>query len=392
MFEICRYAYSEIVQLNHSNMLDILMAASKLQMKFLTEKAIDFICKDGINDHTVFKILEANSKDNNMRISMKCFDYIQKSHKTVFKSSDFQSISSDMLRAMLQTCKVPKLSAKEAVAFWSAYPDNGAEDLDELIALITLMDDVEEINNNVPQQNRSDAGSTASSPGGSGNQGRNRRNGRQQGNQPDFRHQQPPGNFSNHGNGNRNQQPPGNFNNQSNGNRNQQNFQLQQNFQQQQFLQKQRQQATLLGNNFSLQGRSIRKHYTFANLDLMVMGLPIFITEIHFIYDLSSTDKDFELRILDVSAEQKTPIFYSNVSTSAKTNGEFTRYVLQRPCHVDSGTKIWISIDFKRGEHRLSLENYVVSKESTKDRLILRGDTKSFSSGQIISNIIFKDC
>lgn len=386
MVEICRYAYSDIVTLNHNNMLDVLKAASKLQMKFLVEKTVDFICKDGMSDHTVFKILEANRKDSNMRINMKCFDFIQKNHKTIFKSYDFQSISSDMLHAMLQTIKVPKLSAKEAIAFWSSHPDNSGEDLDELIALIELMEDVEEVNNNVPQSGRSDAGSVSS-------QNSSRRNNRQPGNNPNMR-RQPPNQFNN--------QPPNGHPNAQHFNqqqpRNAPNIQQQKNVHHQkmvqhqhQFLQKQQQLQPVCtsGNIFSLQGRTARKHFTFANLDLMVMTLPVVISEIHFIYDLSTTDKQFELKILDVSGEQKQPLYYENVPTSKKIDNEFSRYVLPRPCCIDGGKKIWISIDFKRGEHRLSLENYNVAPNSVKDRMILRRESNSNASGQIISNIIF---
>lgn len=387
MVEICRYAYSDIVTLNHNNMLDVLKAASKLQMKFLVEKTVDFICKDGMSDHTVFKILEANRKDSNMRINMKCFDFIQKNHKTIFKSYEFQSISSDMLHAMLQTIKVPKLSAKEAIAFWSSHPDNSGEDLDELIALIELMEDVEEVNNNVPQSGRSDAGSVSS-------QASSRRNNRQPGNNPNMRNRQPPNQFNN--------QPPNGHPNAQHFNqqqpRNAPNIQQQKNSHQQmrvqqhqQFLQRQQQlqQVCTSGNMFSLQGRTARKHFTYANLDLMVMTLPVVISEIHFIYDLSTTDKQFELKILDVSGEQKQPLYYENVPTSKKIDNEFSRYVLPRPCCIDGGKKIWISIDFKRGEHRLSLENYNVAPNSVKDRMILRRESNPNASGQIISNIIF---
>lgn len=148
MIEICRFAYSEVVKLTKENMLDILFAASKFQMKFLMEKTIDFICKDGMNENTVFKILEANQKESNMRISMKCFEYIQKNHEKCFKSPDFQLLSADLLRAIMQTCKVPRTAAKSAIALWSALPENADEDLDELIALVSLNEETAEVNNN----------------------------------------------------------------------------------------------------------------------------------------------------------------------------------------------------------------------------------------------------
>lgn len=379
MIEICRFAYSEVVNLTKENMLEVLFAASKFQMKFLMEKTIDFILKDGMNELTVYKILEANQKENNMRINLKCFEFIQKNHQKCFKVQDFLSVSSDLLRAIMQTCKIPRTAAKAAIALWSAFPDNSDDDLDELIALVSLNDDVEEVNNN----NKNDGSDTESvnsrmSTHTKSASGGNRQNRQRGDNKNQFR-----GNF-NEGN----QQ---NFNNQQQRRppRNMPNAAHQQKMvqQQQHILHHQ----TLLGipgvKNFFLKGEISRKHCQFANLNLTTLNQPISINEIHFIYDLSTTDREFELRIVDITGK-KTDLFYDNVSTSDKLDGKFTRYFLPRPCQINSGRKIWISITFKRPEYRFTYDSFVIAPNAATDRFALR---KESSSAQIVSNIAFTD-
>lgn len=119
------------------------------------------------------------------------------------------------------------------------------------------------------------------------------------------------------------------------------------------------------------------------------MALPVIISEIHFIYDLSATDEQFFLKIFDVSChKQREPLYFESVSTSKKINDQFTRHILSRPCCIDEGTKIWIIIDFKQRKDRLSIDNFYEAPNSVMNRLALVRKN-SPASGQIISNIIF---
>ena len=374
MTEICRFAYAEVVNLTKENMLDVLFAASKFQMKFLMEKTIDFICKDGMNEHSVFKILELNQKDSNMRINLKCFEYIQKNHDRCFKSSEFLSVDSDLLRAIMQTCKIPRNAAKTAIALWSAFPDNADEDLDELIALVSLNDEFDENANNVDQNRDSKCESISSSRAGSS-----------AGDRPNRQRQNPKQQRESKSAGN------------GRGQKNMPNV-----MQQQMMANQQRQMAhqqhvlvqqSLLGpagfKNFLMRGNMTRRHCSFANLNLHTLSQPISIVEFQFVYDLSSTDKEFDLHIYDLTGK-KTDLFYSRVSTADKIDNAFTRYRLQRPCLIGNARKIWISIEFLRPEHRLSFGNFNVAPESVHDRLALRHDGSNNSS-QVISNVVFSD-
>ena len=368
MTEVCRFAYCENVQFNQHNMIDILAAATKLKMNFLVEKTINYIGKEGMNENTIFKILEANQKEKNMIINMKCFAYIEKHHQKCFKSNEFLHMSSELLRMMLQASKLPQAVAKQAIALWSAHPDNGSEDLDELVALISLNDYPDE-NVNIDHSDTESVGSHMSSQAGSiagGNRLRNRRGSNQQLSQNGYinrRNQQQ----VQHGYDNRRQQ----------GSVRKQFTPTQQNF------------TSSCLNNLTFQGSHLRKKFQFSNLNLLTGPKAIIIQELQFIYDLSLTDEEFQIVISDMTAQRKD-LFFSSVLTKDKIQGELRRYIFPRPCHVAAGRKIWISIEFKKAEYRLSYESFTVSVISTPAGLVLRS-TSSGSNGQIIEFIGYND-
>lgn len=362
-------------------MLSILFAAAKLEMKFLKEKVIAYLGKEGMNERTVFKILETNEKEKDMVINMKCFSYIENNHQKCFKTNDFKKlVSEDTLRLMLQTCKLPQIAAKEAIAVWSA--SNKSVDIEELIALVSLKDYPDESMNNASDNRNSDSESATSNSRAKsvprGARVRNFKDKKQ--NQQQWRGSQP--NLNQRGNGapyNNNQ----NFNGMQNNNRpnqkpgpprNAPNF-------------------AMFGpaKHFAFNGRQIRKNFKFANLNLMTFSKPITITELHFIYDLSTTDKEFEIWIADVTS-CRSDLFYEKVFTNNKTNGEYTRYVLPRACQIPANRQIWISIEFNRPEFRLSLENISVENSSSKDLIGLRSDGSTNPlHAQIVQFLLMQD-
>lgn len=370
MHEIFRYAYSENYLLNHRNMLDILYAASKFKMTCLIEKVINFICNEGIFDHTVFKILEANSKANHMRTNMNCFEHIQKNYNTCFKTNDFKSVSLEMLRNVMQTCKMPKDVAIEAVKFWSLNPANDSEDLDEIFALISLKDDiVEEIASNDAQLNRSEEESVSSSRGeSSGGNSRRRRYGKLKSPKQ-----------QNRGNPRSDQHPTRIFNNQQ---IQQQNLSYQQ--QQDNALVQPESYQRKPHFNFYVIGQPVGKTFKFANLDLRVLK-PIQVTAIDFITDLSKgPDSEVEISISDVTGKRKN-LFYSKIAIVEP----FCRYVLPRACSVDPGSLLWIRIEFPAQNDRLCIDNH--EAQTVSDRIELRKDYTGNSYAQIVSCVSFID-
>jgi len=133
--------------------------------------------------------------------------------------------------------------------------------------------------------------------------------------------------------------------------------------------------------NLSLEGEQARKRFQYANLNLMSGPNAIVIKELRFIYDLSTTDKELQVIISDMTA-QRQDLFFSTALTKDKVNGKFTTYILPRPCQVAPGRRIWISVEFSRPEYRESLEKFVPIKASSPGGLGLR--PSSTANGQII--------
>lgn len=127
MLEVCRFIYSDILNIKDTNMMEIWSVALKLEMKYLLEKTIDFICKS-LNEKSVFQVLQTNLKHNDFRLNMKCFEFIQKNHKKCLQSEEFLHLPSDLLKIMLQTCKLPNKIAKEAAEKWEN--NNSHEDIE----------------------------------------------------------------------------------------------------------------------------------------------------------------------------------------------------------------------------------------------------------------------
>lgn len=384
MTEVCRFAYCENVNFNQHNMIDILAAATKLKMNFLVEKTINYIGKEGLNENTVFKILEANERDKNLIINMKCIAFINKNHQKCFKSSDFLHVSTEILRMLLLTCKLPQVAAKEAIALWSAHPDNATEELDELIALVTLNDYPDEsvCQSATDQSDTESVGSQMSSRAGSVMSGYPQRNRRdrnlQRPNQQQNNNRQVQNGFPNRNQQQSNRQAQQGFVNRS---QMQPLQQCQQISRPHQFVPVMMDFPSSCGMNLSLEGEQLRKRYQFANLNLMSGPNAIVIKELRFIYDLSTTDKELQVVISDMTA-QRQDLFFSTALTKDTVNGKFMTYKLPRPCQVAPGRKIWISVEFSKPEHRVSLENYTASKASSPGGLGLR--PSSTANGQII--------
>lgn len=76
MLEVLRFVYTDNAYFTDDNCLGVLEAAMNFDLKALVEKAVDYACKR-VDEKTVFKIFEDNQELGNLKINMKCLDYIQ---------------------------------------------------------------------------------------------------------------------------------------------------------------------------------------------------------------------------------------------------------------------------------------------------------------------------
>lgn len=318
LLNICRFIYSDILNINGTNMMEIWSVALKLEMKYLVEKTIDFICKT-LNDKSVFQVLQTNLKHNDFRLNMKCFEYIKKNHKKCLETEEFLLLPLELLKIMLQTCKLPDKLAKEAVLKWEN--NNSHEDIEELLMSLSLNEESEateeksndsdsdessvshpsppdEANNSAKKKknrgrnDRSRGRNDKKAEAGAGSRSQNSR-GRSHGAGQNAGNQRP-------GNNNMQHQMPRNF---GPGFNNGQSFDhgpnplIPQPFLNQQFpnrsYHKPKEQPKPM-KHFILDGPMVRKPFKFANLEIGVINKNIIIQEILFNHDLSSTDVGFE--------------------------------------------------------------------------------------------------
>lgn len=362
MLEICRFAYTENLNLTKENMLDVLFAAKKFEMRFLMEKVIEFICKQ-MDDKTVFKILDANEKYKNLRINMKCFEYIEKNYQKCLQNKDFPKISQDTLRTLLTTCKIPDQAGKSAVTLWSK--SNDFDDLDELLALISLNDVGKDDKDN------SDAESVVShasskAQGGSG-RGKPRQRNRSRPDNRRIRLDAHNGSRSN----TRNNFPTN-------------------------FVLPMTNQLQYMGNqnpflkNLSVIGQCSRKNFKFANLDLITVNQKIYIYQLEFIYDLKTTDQNVEIKII-ASDEGPRPhhktLYEDNVMINSYP-GPFLIYNLKQKVEILPGRNIWVRIEFPKSEFRITYNDY--NKAMSSDPFLeIRKDSTVNTYAQIIGKILY---
>lgn len=335
MLEICRYAYTDEVKLTTENMLELFFAASKFEMKILTEKAVDFICKQ-MNDKTVFKILETNQTHNNLRINMKCFEYIEKKFQLCLENPDLLKISGDLLRKILTTCKISPKSAMSAIKKWTKV--NGVDDIDELMGIISLKDFSDESDTEEVQKSEPIKPTTSS-----------------RARQPKIintRHVTP--------------------------------------LQSIQILPSSTpEMPEKEGTNiFRLYGIIAERVYKYANLDVFIGTQNIYLHSVQFIYDLKTTDKEFEISVIEVDDIRRTTLYNDKVIFSSRSMGPFTSFNFMRKIELQAGKKIWFKIEYPRQVNRKTYEHFEPAFSHDRD-IILRKDNTYNSFAQIIGAVYY---
>jgi hypothetical protein len=123
-----------------------------------------------------------------------------------------------------------------------------------------------------------------------------------------------------------------------------------------------------------------------ATLKLFTTDSAIVLKEIHFCSDLSSTDKEFEIRVTYFYNGLHTDLFYSKVSSEAAvTLAGTTKYVLDHNCVLFGNNREFvISIKFKDEKLRHVLNHSVF--QGSQLRI---GPYKVGDNAQIIQKIVF---
>ena len=347
MLEICRYAYTEDVKFTDENKFDILFVAMKFEMKYLIEKTIEIICKQ-LSENTVFQTLESNKKINNLKINLKCFEFIEKNHQKCFESPEFLKISEDLLRILLETCKIPGKSTAVAIINWTRA--NNFDDLVELMSLINLKESSD--------NHESDEESVASSK--ISESSKNPRRGRRQ-----RRYGRHSKEYSRNPTQNSSYSvdkfhvPIANVN---------------------------MAQADL--KCIKLIGNIMRKNYKYANLDISAKVDNVFLHALTFVYDLRTTDKEFDIAVYHVDNNVRKTLYLDSFIMDDSTN-PLTGYKFGKEIKILSNQKIWIKIEFPKSEYRLTFDKFGEYQQYGGCELMLRQESEYNSYAQIISAVHF---
>ncbi|CAO1405013.1 unnamed protein product [Diamesa serratosioi] len=360
MLEVCRFIYSDILNLNETNMMEIFSAAVKLEMKYLLEKTIEFICKT-LNVKTVFNVLQTNLKHKDFRLNMRCFEYIAKNPKKCLETEEFLDLPLEILKIMLQTCKLPNNLATVAVLRWEM--NNLHEDIDELVSSLSLNEGSapdEKSNESDSDESTISRPSPPDAPSNGAKKKENHPRNETSRNRNDRRR--------------KDKKPEGGVGSVSIPNR-----KLRRLIQQQKYV------------NFY--GPLVRKAFKFANLEIEFMSKDVIIQGIRFINDLENTDKEFEIWISESNDYELRHTFNDKVSISnGKLNGQYIRYILPNKNRtLKANRKYWIRVEFKQDEFRQTYAHYKVAGNSGADRIKLILDEPLKVTAQIITSLTFVD-
>lgn len=322
MLEICRYAYTDEVKLTTENMLEIFYAASTFEIKILTEKTVDYICKQ-MSDKTVYKILESNQTHNNLRINMKCFEYIEKNYQLCLENPDFLKISSKMLRTILSTCKISQKSAMVAIKKRAGV--NALDDLDELMGIVAIKN-FNEGSETVEVLKFGTTKPTIYSK----------------------RYLQP--------------KPPAIKSSTSTS-----------------FFQDTSTNHSIFAplnsekagkKIFRIYGITTERVYKYANLDVIIGTKNIFLHSLEFIYDLKTTDKEFEISVIELDDNRR--LFNDKVVINSESNA-MTSFDFKQKIELKAGKTILFKIEYTKAESRKTFDRFSASIFQDKDIILRKG-------------------
>lgn len=105
--KVIAYCYTDQIKVTEDNVLDLLLAANKLQVRQITNVCHGFI-SNFMNQESVFIIFEKALELENESFQKKCLDYINKNEEKCFTSKGFFSIPLPSLIKILGACNYPQ--------------------------------------------------------------------------------------------------------------------------------------------------------------------------------------------------------------------------------------------------------------------------------------------
>lgn len=138
---------------------------------------------------------------------------------------------------------------------------------------------------------------------------------------------------------------------------------------------------------FVLFGDITRKKFKHANLDITSASQNICLHSIQFIYDLKTTDKEYEISVIRADSSRQRKNFYIDKVVMSGSESHKT-YEFIHKLQIPAGEKIWIRIEFPNPEYRLTYDHFDFWPQSTGSDIQLR-KTDFYSYAEIIQAIYY---
>jgi hypothetical protein len=144
---------------------------------------------------------------------------------------------------------------------------------------------------------------------------------------------------------------------------------------------------------FRLNGNIIERAYKYANLDVFIGPQNIFLHSLEFIYDLKTTDKEFDISVIEVDDNRRTTLYRDKVVFNSRSSGPFTSFEFMKKIELQAGKKIWFRIEYPRAEIRKTYHHYDAIQDNDlifqNNDIILRRDYSYNSYSENICAIFY---
>jgi BTB/POZ domain len=116
--KVLNYCYTDKIQVTESDVLELLLASSKLQVRQITNVCHGFV-SNMMNTDSIFMIFDKALEIGNEVFQKKCIDFINNNEVKCFSSKGFFAVSLPSLVKMLEVCKYPREKISNIVEKWT---------------------------------------------------------------------------------------------------------------------------------------------------------------------------------------------------------------------------------------------------------------------------------
>ena len=120
LLELFRNLYSDEVNLNGSNVMEVLYLAKKYMVPSLADKCSKYL-RDHMDPSNVFNILPMAQKYEEKKLTDRCWEVIDNQSQTAMKSDGFTTIEHSILEAVVSrdTLTINEMNLFQAVNLWA---------------------------------------------------------------------------------------------------------------------------------------------------------------------------------------------------------------------------------------------------------------------------------